>query len=118
MFTLSYETPPLVLGADMFWVPPDHLTGWSVSAVRALCAVPGPTVGTVTFGVTLDGVSALSTNITIDPGETSSATAAVPPVINPATSTFTGAGKLRVFRIGSGGGDVYWAQIIITLEAP
>jgi hypothetical protein len=118
MFTLSYEDAPLVSNAGMYWVPPTHLAGWIISEVQARCMPPGPTSGTVAFGITLDGVSALSTNITIDQGEATSATADIPAVINTATRTLSGTGKIRVFRVGASGGNVYWAQIIVTLEAP
>lgn len=77
----SDESTPLVTGTTVitFRMP----RGVTLTAVRASLTTPA-TTGTLTVDINEGGSSILSTKITIDAGEDTSATAATPPVISDA----------------------------------
>lgn len=77
---VSDETTALTTGtAKVTWRAPYALT---VTEVRASLTTAGTTSGTVTVDINESGSTILSTKLTIDNGETTSTTAATPPVIS------------------------------------
>lgn len=83
-------------GRSFVFLPP-VVDGWELTGVHAR-VLTGPTSGALSVQIvdndTEDDI--LSTPLTIDLSETSSDTAATPPVINPSYKTMSGNGVLRI----------------------
>ena len=103
--------------ADMDWVP-EKLNGWKVDSVVGLCK-DASSSGDVTLTVKKNGVSILTTQITISAGQTTSLTAPVQPVVDTSVNTLTTSDRLSTECSGAGTG-VTWCtvQLKIILVVP
>ena len=88
------------VGVD--WIP-ETCNGWVLTGVVGLCS-DGSSSGNVTILVKKNGVSMLSTNITIEAGETSSRNATTQPVIDTAQDDVATGDKIEVSNSGAGTG--------------
>lgn len=101
----------------MDWVP-EKLNGWKVDSVIGLCK-DASSSGDVTLTVKKNGVSILTTQITISAGQTTSLTAPAQPVIDVSVNTLTTGNRLSAECSGAGTG-VTWCtvQLKIILVVP
>jgi len=97
---------PLTTSDKAYFRIPGTLNGMNLVAVAAMC-VGASSSGTPTFTVKNGATSMLSTNLTIDAGETDSSTAAVPAVINAANDGVATGNQIEVACSGSGTGVTY-----------
>ena len=99
------------IGVD--WIP-EKCNGWVLTSAVGLCA-GGSSSGNVTILVKKNGTSMLSTNITIEAGETSSRTATTQPVIDTAQDDVATGDKIEVSNSSAGTGVTYCcAQLTFT----
>ena len=84
MFAVSDESTALTTGTGKltFRMPYAMTLFAGVSGIKASLTTAGSTSGVTTIGVNEAGSTILSTKLTIDSGETTSVTAATPPVIS------------------------------------
>ena len=97
----SDETTALTAGADKatFRMP----YAFTVTAVRASLTTAGTGANLVTVDIHESGTTILSTKITIDATETTSYTAATPPVISDASLAIDAEMTIDIDQIDSGG---------------
>jgi len=109
MFAASDETSDLVVDTDLltFAIPFDI----TLTDVRAF-VVTSPTGANLEVDVLKNGVSILSTNITIDAGENNSESATTPPVISDTSLSKDDVISVDILQIGS---TVAGAGLKITL---
>ncbi len=103
-------------GQARFTIPSD----WNLNnlvAVAASLTTVGSTLTTVQVRNVTDAVDMLSTAITIDATETTSYTAATPPVINTATDDVATGDSIAIDIDGAGTGAKGLA-VILTFQAP
>jgi nitrogen fixation protein FixH len=92
---------------------PSHMAGARLVEVAACCKTPGSTSGDVTLTLSLNGTSMLTTDITIDEGETDSSTAATPAVID-STNRIVAEGDQLVAACSGAGADVLFCVVQAT----
>ena len=93
----SDETSDLTTGIKSYWRTPYAFT---ISEVRA-SVTTAPTGANITVDILQNGVSILTTNITIDATEKTSTTAAIPPVILTSALTDDSEITINLTTIGS-----------------
>ena len=93
----SDETTALTTGIKSYWRTPYAFT---ISAVSA-SVTTAPTGANITVDILQDGVSILTTNITIDATEKTSITAAIPPVILTSALTYDSEISINLTVVGS-----------------
>ena len=93
----SDETTDLTTGIKSYWRTPYNFT---ISQVRA-SVTTAPTGANITVDILQNGVSILTTNITIDATEKTSTTAAIPPVILTSALTDDSIITIDIDTIGS-----------------
>lgn len=103
-FAQADQTVTVTTGTDKFIL--NALPACTVLAVRASLATASSS-GVVTFDINEDGVSILSTKLTIDANELTSVTAATPPVIS--DSSIDNDSKLSIDIDTAGTGAKGWA---------
>ena len=96
----SDETTALTTGTKVTFRLPFAFT---VTEVRASLTTAGTGANLVTLDFEQNGTTILSTNITIDAGETTSTTASTPPVISTSALTDDASIDCDVDQIDSGG---------------
>lgn len=96
----SDEETPLTVGTKKvtFRMP----YGMSLASVRASLTNPQVSGALLTVDINLDGVSILSTKLTVDNGETTSTTAAAPAVISVGALTDDGVITVDLDQVGDG----------------
>lgn len=90
--------------------------GWNLVAVYAKCTAASSS-GAVTITVKNGATSMLSTNLTIDQGQTGSDTAATPAVIDTENDHVATGNRIEVACSGAGTGVTYLA-VTLTFQAP
>lgn len=95
---------------------PDQYDGWEIVEVGA-SRVSGTGVPSIQIHNVTQGVDILSTNITIDSGETDSSTATTQPVINSSNKTVNSFDQLR-FDVDNAGTSTLWCIIRVVLQRP
>ena len=109
MFAASDETSDLAVGTDLLtFAMPFDIT---LSDVRAF-VVTAPTGADLEVDILKNGVSILSTNITIDAGENNSENATTPPVISDASLSKDDVISVDLIQVGA---TVVGAGLKITL---
>jgi hypothetical protein len=91
--------------------------GWRVTGVQAWISVTPSSSGPVTIQFTRAGVPILSTALTVDANETSSLTAAIPAVIDPAQATLAAGDQIRV-DVSTAGTGTLGLSVELVLSAP
>lgn len=101
-----------------YWAVPAGLNGYRIAAVQAdLTTVSSSGAVNVDLWEVVDGVDILSTNLTIDANERSSATAATPAVIDAANDDLATGNQVRVDIDGAGTG-AKGLMVHLTLYGP
>lgn len=92
---------------DQDWVD-DKMNTWKITEVVALCGTASSS-GSVTIDIKKNGVSILTTQITISAGQLTSKTAPVQPVIDVTKQTVATGDRISATVSGAGVG-VLWAK--------
>lgn len=109
-FSCSDRVTPLVAATNiMSWPVPFAVT---VSEVQAYVVTPNGTGNLVTIDINKNGISILSTKLTIDNTEQNSVTATTPAVIS--TASFAKGDEISI-DVDNAGGDGIAAGLIVTL---
>ena len=93
-------TTAITVGTNKVYIPLP--TSFTLTEVRAFLSTPQTSGSIFTVNINLNGVSILSTKLTIDNNENSSKTATTPAVISNTTMTDDGIISIDVDQIGNG----------------
>jgi hypothetical protein len=93
-------TTAITVGTNKVYIPLP--TSFTLTEVRAFLSTPQTSGSIFTVDINLNGVSILSTKLTIDNNENSSKTATTPAVISNTTMTDDGIISIDVDQIGNG----------------
>jgi len=112
----SDEITPLTVGTNkaIFRMP----YAFTLTAVRASLSAAGTTSGLTTIDIHESGTTILSTKITIDLTETTSVTAATPPVISDATLADDAQISIDIDAISGGGTEAGLKVTLIGYQTP
>lgn len=106
----------LTAGDKAYYRIPAKYNGGTIVGVSAACK-GASTLGTVEFAVKNGSTSVMTTNPTLDQGETDTLTAATPPVINTAADDIATGNMIEISVVQAGTGVTY-AGVEIILRAP
>lgn len=95
---------------------PAKLNGWNLTSVAAMCQTASSS-GNPTFTIKKGATSMLSTNLTIDSGETDSSTSATPAVINTSQDDVTTGLQIEVACTVAGTGTL-WTVVELVFTRP
>ena len=93
-------TTAITVGTNKVYIPLP--TSFTLTEVRAFLSTPQTSGSIFTVDINLNGVSILSTKLTIDNNENSSKTATTPAVISNSTMTDDGIISIDVDQVGDG----------------
>jgi hypothetical protein len=117
--SLELNTDTALTAGDgkRYWRVPDDIDGHNLVSV-ALARVSGtgvPSVGV--HNVTQSGVAMLTTNVSIDSGQTDSSTATAPVEIDTANDDVAAGDRLR-FDVDAAGTDTLWCEVQLGFQLP
>lgn len=107
---------PLTTSNKAYLRIPSICDGWGLESVAAMCKAAS-TSGVPTFTIKNGATSMLSTNLTIDQGETDSSTATTPAVVDTNNNTVNTADQIEIACTVAGTGVTYASVELIFKEA-
>jgi hypothetical protein len=108
----------LVVGDDAArFTIPSAFNGWNITSITATRKSGGTGVPTIQLRNVTDSVDVLSTKLTIDSGETSSLTAATPPVID-TTKDDVATDDVFAIDVDVAGTNTFFMYVLVGLTKP